>query len=185
MNYYLVDYENIGIEGIKTLRDIKDKNVIIIFYSENSSQTLPLDIFNEQTTCYAIKANVGTKNALDFQLSSYLGYLIATNFDSDEYTIVSNDTGYDCLCDYWKNYSIKVKRLPVTHEQVSYTVTLNELVSAIGKYNSYSDCLLKIINKHNSMHDICNDIQRLLRDSKKAGEIYKKIKPLLTEKGKV
>ena len=162
MNYYLVDYENIGIEGIKALRDIKDKNVIIIFYSENSSQSLPLDIFNEQTTYYAIKANVGTKNALDFQLSSY-----------------------DCLCDYWKNYSIKVKRLPVTHEQVSYTVTLNELVSAIGKYNSYSDCLLKIINKHNSMHDICNDIQRLLRDSKKTGEIYKKIKPLLTEKGKV
>lgn len=165
MNYYLVDYENIGIEGIKALRDIKDKDVIIIFYSENSSQSLPLDIFKEQTTCYAIKANVGTKNALDFQLSSYLGYLIATNFDSDEYTIVSNDTGYDCLCDYWKNYSIKVKRLPVTHEQVSCTVTLNELVSAIGKYNSYSDCLLKIINKHNSMHDICNDIQRLLRDS--------------------
>ena len=122
---------------------------------------------------------------MDFQLSSYLGYLIATGFDSDEYTIVSNDTGYDCLCDYWENYSIKVKRLPVTHEQVSYTVTLNELVSAIGKYNSYSDCLLKIINKHNSMHDICNDIQRLLRDSKKTGEIYKKIKPLLTEKGKV
>ena len=185
MNYYLVDYENIGIEGIKVLRDIKDKDVIIIFYSENSSQSLPLDIFNEQPTCYAIKANVGTKNALDFQLSSYLGYLIATGFDSDEYTIVSNDTGYDCLCDYWETHSVKVKRLPVTHEQASCTVTINELVNAIGKYNSYSVCLLKIINKHNSMHDICNDIQRLLRDSKKTGKIYKKIKPLLTEKGKV
>lgn len=185
MNYYLVDYENIGIEGIKALKDIKGKDTIIIFYSENSSQSLPLDIFNEQTNCYAIKANVGTKNALDFQLSSYLGYLIATSFDSDEYIIVSNDTGYDCLCDYWKTHSIKVKRLPATYEQTSCTVTINELVNAVGKYNSYSDCLLKIINKHNSTHDICNDIQRLLRDSKKTGEIYKKIKPLLTEKGKV
>ena len=185
MNYYLVDYENIGIEGIKALKDIKGKDVIIIFYSENSSQSLPLDIFNEQTNCYAIKVNIGTKNALDFQLSSYLGYLIAASLDLDEYIIVSNDTGYDCLCDYWKAHSIKVKRLPVTHEQASCTVTINELVNAIGKYNSYSDCMLKIINKHNNAHDICNDIQRLLRDSKKTGEIYKKIKPLLTEKGKV
>lgn len=185
MNYYLVDYENIRIEGIKALKDIKGKDVIIIFYSENSSQSLPLDIFNEQTNYYAIKVNIGTKNALDFQLSSYLGYLIATGFDSDEYTIVSNDTGYDCLCDYWETHSFKVKRLPVTHEQASCTVSINELVNAIGKYNSYSVCLLKIINKHNNAHDICNDIQRLLRDSKKTGEIYKKIKPLLTEKGKV
>ena len=31
MNYYLVDYENIGIEGVKALKDIKGKDVIIIF----------------------------------------------------------------------------------------------------------------------------------------------------------
>lgn len=189
MNYYLIDYENVGSEGIKALKDIKNKDMLIVFYSENSSQCLPLDILNEQTVCRSIKVGVGTKNALDFQLSSYLGYLIGSDFESDvintEYIIVSNDGGYDCLCNYWKSFSIKVKRMPIAHNTLkSETVTLEELKSIVGK-KDYSDELLNIINKHDALHDISNGIQKMYKDSTKSGEMYRKLKAFLTKKGKV
>lgn len=46
------------------------------------------------------KVNVGGKNALDFQLSTLLGYLVA----KDTYTnifVISNDRGFDFLHDFW------------------------------------------------------------------------------------
>ena len=49
-------------------------------------------------------------NALDFQLSSYFGYLIGTNVDNS-FIIYSNDTGFDPLIDFWSAYGINVKRI--------------------------------------------------------------------------
>ena len=45
----------------------------------------------------------GTKNALDFQLSSYLGYIIRENEDKPyNYYIVSKDKGFECIINFWK-----------------------------------------------------------------------------------
>lgn len=102
MNYFLVDFENVKTDGIKKLVGTKKGDKIITF-SENC-KNISLDIIenikeqNIKLSYY--KADTGTKNALDFQLSSYLGYLIGKKGDSAKYHIVSNDKGYDCLCSY-------------------------------------------------------------------------------------
>ena len=49
-------------------------------------------------------------NALDFQLSSYFGYLIGTNVDNS-FIIYSNDTGFDPVIDFWTVKGINVKRI--------------------------------------------------------------------------
>ena len=49
-------------------------------------------------------------HALDFQLCSELGYLIAMN-KSDDFIIVTNDTGYDAAVKYWRHKEYSVKRI--------------------------------------------------------------------------
>ena len=139
MNYFLIDYENVHCEGIKKLKernDIKDGDSLIIFFSDKC-QNISLDFFDEDflkgIERHSFKAYVGTPNALDFQLSSYLGYLICTNSLQDtksdaNYYIVANDEGYDCLCRFWKNPSTEkipsanVSRIS-TQEEASATAT--------------------------------------------------------------
>ena len=129
MNYFLIDYENVHDKEIKELENIKDGDTLIIFYS-NQCRKISLDVldFSKGITYQIFKAFVGTKNALDFQLSSYLGYLIGKNSLQDakkdtNYYIVSNDQGYDRLCDYWqKNFSVNVSRIS-TPEEAPATAT--------------------------------------------------------------
>ncbi len=103
MSCYLVDFENVRTDGIKNMTGLKAADEVLIFYSEQC-KNISLDIFsnltklNVSTSCF--KVNVGTKNALDFQLSSYLGYRIGNGSDNISYYIVSNDKGFDCICDF-------------------------------------------------------------------------------------
>lgn len=199
MNYFLVDFENVKIEKIIKLNNIKEQDALIIFYSENC-KNIALDVMSDiaekKLQFKGIKVKVGTKNALDFQLSSYLGYLIGIGENSDKYYIVSNDKGYDCLCDYWKKINISVERI---FEQKSSEIKVakksgNKVLSEnlatmeeIEKYLSKEDMpqkVLKIFNKYKTKQAICNGISKEIRDSKKTSAIYKKLKPLLKEKKK-
>lgn len=114
MDYFLVDFENVKTDGIKDLTGVNAGDAIIIFYSEQC-KNITLDVIesisklNLHLNCYKIKT--GTKNALDFQLSSYLGYLIGQGEEDEKYHIVSNDKGFDCLCDFWKEQNIYVDRV--------------------------------------------------------------------------
>ena len=59
-----------------------------------------------------IECRYGIKNALDFQLISYLGYLIH-QYPEASFTIVSNDGGFDPPYFVWKDRHVKVSRLGV------------------------------------------------------------------------
>ncbi|MBP5469427.1 MAG: hypothetical protein J6Z11_09300, partial [Candidatus Riflebacteria bacterium] len=48
------------------------------------------------------KPSNSTKNYLDFQLSTYLGYLIASTGNANIY-IVTKDNGYNSVINFWKN----------------------------------------------------------------------------------
>lgn len=203
MNYYLIDYENIGNDGLKNLSKLKTDDVIIIFYSENC-KNINLDIINEMTKIklqFSVsKVNVGTKNALDFQLSSYLGYLIGKNSPSSTYYIVSADKGFDCLCDYWKDSHISVKRIefakelppspiitsttkPIEKSKNINEVSEVEILKYLNKNEPYK-MILAIVNQFKTKQAIANGIAKNIKDSKKSGEIYRKLKPLLKEKNK-
>ncbi|MCR5626643.1 MAG: hypothetical protein K6F99_04940, partial [Lachnospiraceae bacterium] len=111
MNYYLVDFENVRTDGIKDLKGVKEGDSMIFFYSENcKSTTLDfLDSLMELKIKYkSYKVKVGTRNALDFQLSSYLGYLIGKYGTNTNYYIVSDDKGFEVVAAFWKDQKIPV-----------------------------------------------------------------------------
>lgn len=115
MACFLIDYENENgrlLEGISLLK-LTEKDEIIIFYSKNASRIsmeLHKELENIQSKKLYIKIQTGTPNALDFQLSSYLGACIQKSPEK-EYYIVSNDGGFDCVCHFWENKNISVKRI--------------------------------------------------------------------------
>lgn len=116
ITFYLIDTENIP---VKWVNDINPNNgdVIFLFRLKDSQKNyISLDdavkIANLNAKMYIIECERGKPkmNALDFQLISYLGYLVARNEDA-LYIVYSNDTGFDPAIEYWKNRSIDVKRI--------------------------------------------------------------------------
>ncbi len=208
MRYFLVDYENVS--GEKPINLIKKhtESTVIIFYS-GTCKNISLTLFENNGVrgmnieSHSVKS--GTKNALDFQLSTHLGYLIGKGTDkSSEYIIVSKDTGYDCICDYWKKKNISVKRLnpesvkdiksldsqePATKKQKKKndasndTATLDEIKDYLSPEDR-PERVLGIFNMYKKKSDINEAFIRLFKDTKKCGSIFKKLKPLLKEKNK-
>ena len=113
MACFLIDYENNDanmLEGISLL-GLKRNDEIVLFYSENASH-LTMDLHTALESCQAkklyIKAENGKKNALDFQLVSYLGSCI-NECPKKKYYIVSKDGGFNCVCKFWAKRKVDVK----------------------------------------------------------------------------
>ena len=112
MKHYLIDSENVGDFWIPLLDLPADRAELIVFYTKNSphmSYDSLIKLKESDRKVTFIKCYEGT-NALDFQLCSELGFLIAGN-PGDEFIIVTNDTGYDAAVKYWRRKEYSVKRI--------------------------------------------------------------------------
>ena len=91
MKHYLIDSENVGDFWIPLLELPADRAELIVFYTKNSphmSYDSLIKLKESDRKVTFIKCYEGT-NALDFQLCSELGFLIAVN-PGDEFIIVTN-----------------------------------------------------------------------------------------------
>jgi hypothetical protein len=105
MNYFLVDFENVKSRGLEGIADLGENDNVVIFYSDNVN-TITFDmhfsLMKTKANVELKKVYVGSKNALDFQLSSYLGYLIKANEGQNAvYHIVTGDLGFRFLKQFW------------------------------------------------------------------------------------
>ena len=113
---YLVDTENVGSTWKELLPAKANADQILLFFTDNSpyvSYNDLLIILQYPNQFEMIKCNPG-KNGLDFQLVSYLGYLLKTASKS-HYIIVSNDCGFDAVVKFWKDRGMSVTRSNVYH----------------------------------------------------------------------
>ncbi len=108
---YLVDTENVATAWKEILPQKSQKDVIILFYTEHSPgiSYMDLNVIREYPLSFDMILCYAGKNGLDFQMVSYLGYLIKTAPKS-EYIIVSNDTGFDAVVKFWSDREIEVCR---------------------------------------------------------------------------
>ena len=121
VDHYLVDTENVGRDWVKLL-DERENAVYHIFYTEKSP-AIPIEdielILEKQEYMKFIKCYTGT-NALDFQLGSWLGYMLAT-VPEDHYHIVSKDTGYDAVVKFWADRGMQIDRSGQTVANITVT----------------------------------------------------------------
>lgn len=130
IRHFLVDSENVNDNWLMLFDMADEDDEIIVFYTKKSPHMSYMSVIrlmeNNKINIRFEESYEGT-NALDFQLVSYMGYLMgcagsfsenqcdATSAEScaDEYIIMSNDTGYDSAVRFWKDKGFAVRRFNV------------------------------------------------------------------------
>lgn len=112
--YYLVDSENIGDAWVNLIDTITPGDRIVVFYTDNSMhigcEKVRRLLECEDGVVRWISCVNGTKNALDFQLVTELGAMIARG-DGYDYVIVSNDSGFDAVVSYWQRNQVSIRKM--------------------------------------------------------------------------
>ena len=130
IRHFLVDSENVNDNWLMLFDMADEDDEIVVFYTKKSPHMSYMSVIrlmeNNSINVRFEEFYEGT-NALDFQLVSYMGYLMgcAGSFSenkcdaasaescADEYIIMSNDTGYDPAVRFWKDKGFAVRRFNV------------------------------------------------------------------------
>lgn len=130
IRHFLVDSENVNDNWLMLFDMADEDDEIIVFYTKKSPHMSYMSVIrlmeNNKINIRFEESYEGT-NALDFQLVSYMGYLMgcAGSFSenkcdaasaescADEYIIMSNDTGYDPAVRFWEDKGYAVRRFNV------------------------------------------------------------------------
>lgn len=200
MSTYLIDYENT--QNLLGIENLTETDVVIIFYSKNANTlNFPTHIALKQAKATIAYKNVevGGNNALDFQLSSYLGFLINQNLQNTYY-IISKDKGYKNLVSFWKkeaNVEIKVVAnltgnlipeevstdKPQTEAQNNSANLENDLkISSLKLEQTQIKKVCEIVKQYKQVSTINNNLQKHFKDNAKVKEIMKILKPYLKDK---
>ncbi|NLF80858.1 MAG: hypothetical protein GX572_06670 [Clostridia bacterium] len=108
MSIYLIDFENVHYDGLSGILNLHEGDEVYVFYSDNGKRLtfeLHEQIIQSEAKFYYYKAAVGGKNALDHQLSTYLGFLVGKK-EEKKYYIVSKDQGFRHLIAFWKSANL-------------------------------------------------------------------------------
>lgn len=196
---YLVDYENV--KNLQDIMGLKGDDKVVIFYTKNANTLTFEDHIALQSTDATIeyKKVLAGNNALDFQLSSYLGFLIGQNYT--EFCIISNDKGYEAIIDFWKNEKgIIIEKQGVKKNNQVLDETTKKVEKAEKTTKNQTDLrksladsglqlkkaevtsTVNIINTYKTKQAINSNLQKLFKDNDKVGAIYKVIKPFLKDK---
>lgn len=101
---YLVDFENVTSAGISGIQRLTKEDKVYIFYTVNAANmsfAAHLNLLSSPAEIIYYNVSSGGKNALDFQLSSFLGYLISQGEDKN-FCIISNDKGFEHVKTFWE-----------------------------------------------------------------------------------
>lgn len=130
IRHFLVDSENVNDNWLMLFDMADEDDEIVVFYTKKSPHMSYMSVIrlmeNNKINIRFEESYEGT-NALDFQLVSYMGYLMggggacsenecdaaSAETGADEYIIMSNDTGYDPAVRFWKDKGFAVRRFNV------------------------------------------------------------------------
>lgn len=182
MATYLVDYENVNSEGMMGIEQLSENDNVIVFYSEKAntiSFALHERINESKASIKYINVTTGTNNSLDFQLVTYLGYLIAKN-GKDEYVIISKDKGFTAAIQFWKKRSISIT-LAYNLLKQSRNSIIHDIKQLNPQYQDDIPTILNYLEKYKTKQGFNNALTKKF-GNEKTGCIYKAVKPLLAEK---
>lgn len=100
--YYLIDYENVHVDGLEGCQNLEKSDHIVIFYTKNA-KNIDLRVISNHgdAELETVEVPVGNQSA-DMHIVSYLGYLLGTKGKSCKVVIVSKDTDFDNIIEFWK-----------------------------------------------------------------------------------
>ncbi len=180
---YFVDYENMNGKNLATLEPAKKGDCVVVFYGRGQKKPCCDKVLN--TFLGGVSGHVSyvptlvcEKNALDFQLVSELGLYAETN-PFEAIHIVSNDRGFDAAAAFMCKKGFSIDRLGTDSPQSAY-----DLSKILSKADMPAE-VSKILEAHGRPTAVSSALNSLYRDSKHAGEVYRKIKPFIGKKKEV
>lgn len=134
---FLVDTENQGTLYLKDLGTLMETDLVICVsteYSPKFTYTQLESFLNCKAKFQFVNCQAGTPNALDFQLSTLLGYMCKQDEEDDkktEFIILSKDTGYYGIVSYWSSRGFKVG---IRNEIVGKCVDVDGALAHLNKF---------------------------------------------------
>ena len=138
MATYLIDYENVYIEGLTGLERLSQRDEVVIFYTQNRCG-LTFELHQRLISCKAklrlmevtaLSTRKNTvKNALDLQLSMYIGYLVGSRPKEPLY-IISKDTDFDLDLTFFDQY------LQTGKASLAICTTIENALEGVPKTNA-------------------------------------------------
>lgn len=188
-NFFFVDYENVKLDGLNGIEHRKKTDSICIFYSKNADK-MSFDLHSILNNTKAVismqRVRVGYKNALDFQLSSFLGYAISQSIEKGNkkasYYIVTKDNGFNCLIDYWKKQGADVYIVKNLMTQDEIYDELEYKVKQLLNDKEDTAFAVECIRTYDTKSEINAAMMKKYNDGKKVSQVYQAIKPLLLNK---
>lgn len=112
MAVYLIDYENVYVDGLQGVEELTEQDSVYIFYTQNRCG-LTFGLYQQLISCKAqihlnevamsLKNNEPVKNALDIQLMMFTGYVIGTK-QSNKIYIISKDKDFRLGMEFYQKY---------------------------------------------------------------------------------
>lgn len=196
MNIFLIDYENVNASGFKGIELLSKKDKVYLFYSEKA-KNINLDIMDtilkNKISLELFKLNLVDKNALDFQLVFYLGFLARKYKKEPKYYIISNDNGYKSTVNFAKQYiDINIKCFSSIYNAINNILNENIplLVESIPNSSNSKEAILEpIIPIVNPLLEKRENIEQKLKansilKSKLVDSQFKQISKILTDETK-
>lgn len=97
--YYLIDYENVGGDGLSGCENLSKSDHILIFFTQNAQKINMSGIANHGSADLDMIEIPAGKQSVDIHIGSYLGFLSGKDCNV---VIVSKDTDFDNVIKFWK-----------------------------------------------------------------------------------
>ena len=188
---FLVDYENVGKEGLRGCEYLDGQDHMIVFYSDNkkNAERRSLEHISSSGCRFEVCKLCKTgKNALDFYIASRLGELIGGGYEGRS-VIVSNDSGFGAVRDYWAKRSARRRMICLAaniedgivggnedNERTKYLRRQREMLSIGGYYSAYAEkmrirAVLEKLFAGTEYEARMDEIQNLIEGKEKTSKI--------------
>ena len=127
---YLVDYENVNLNGMVGIENLEETDHVVVFLGNNTG-AIPIEwhirILDSKAQVKYIKCGKVSKNYLDFQLATFCGYIMA-GLDHEKVYVVSKDKGFDSIVDFWTDNKegIQIARIEAIDESLGIPRPMNK-----------------------------------------------------------
>ena len=196
MKYYFIDTENVGDNGLEGIEKLKTNDKVILFVRQgnNLSKNIRRRIKDVKVNVEIKEFHTHTKNAMDFNIVAYLGYLVATD-KSALFYIVSRDAGYQAAIEILKSIipDVKIELISSICSNFFNISKATRRMYAIQKLEPLKNNILndtdfeKVINiciKSENLSVLNNKLQHSFK-KESCDNLYKIIKPYYQEIVKV
>ena len=100
--YYLIDFENVGLKGLEGAEKLTAQDYVHLFSTRNAPKIPTAYLSHFNGTNLQVHEVPAKSQSVDMHLVSYLGFLLGKSKPVPAIVILSNDTDYDDIVQFWK-----------------------------------------------------------------------------------